>query len=75
MDHDQGTSDVASPLRDHPGIKRKGDRWIVEQLEHALWRNRNGDNPNLRRSRIIFDFDLGKARIVEKTPGTVPAHG
>ena len=43
--------------------KSKGDPSIIAELELALWRNRNDDNPNQRRGRMIFDFDLGKIRV------------
>jgi hypothetical protein len=43
--------------------KPKGDPWIIEQLEIARSRNRNGDNPNLSKGRMIFDFRIGKIRV------------
>lgn len=41
----------------------KGDPWIIAQLKEALRRNRDNDNPNLKRGRMVFDFDLGRIRI------------
>lgn len=43
--------------------RQNGDPWIIEQLDHARWRNRNGDNPNMKRGRMIFDFGQGKVRV------------
>lgn len=41
----------------------KGDPRIIAELERARWRNRNDDNPNMARPRMVFDFDLEKVRI------------
>lgn len=41
----------------------KGDPFIIAALEHARFRNRNGGDPNLKRPRMIFDFDLNRIRI------------
>ena len=41
----------------------KGDPWIISRLEEVRRRNRAGDNPNLARGRMIFDFRSGKVRI------------
>lgn len=46
---------------------QKGDPRIIAELDNALWRNRNRDNPNLARGRMFFDFDLGKVRIASGT--------
>jgi hypothetical protein len=58
------TTDVAAPENGHPGseapINKKGDLFIVAQLQRVRFRNRSGDNPNLGRSRMFFDFDAGR---------------
>lgn len=55
------TESFAAPIG-HPATKReaKGDPRIVAELEHARFRNRNDDNPNMRKSRMFFDFDAGR---------------
>ncbi|MGJ4888913.1 hypothetical protein ACQR1Y_12005 [Bradyrhizobium sp. HKCCYLRH3099] len=39
---------------------KAGDLRIIEELEIIRRRNRNGDNPNLCRPRMIFDFETSK---------------
>lgn len=44
---------------------QKGDVWIIARLEEVRRRNSVGDNPNLQRQRMFFDFERGKVRIEE----------
>lgn len=59
----QGTSAPAVAPNGHPDINRKGDPWIIACLEEVRWRNRNDDNPNLKRTRMVFDFKAGRIRV------------
>lgn len=61
----QGTAADAVAANGHPGINRKGDPWIIAQLEEVRWRNRNGTNPNLTRPRMVMDFKAGRIRTEE----------
>lgn len=67
MDQDlvQGATEQAAPIIGHPGINPKGDQWIIARLEQARRRNRDNDNPNLKRGRMVFDFAVGRVRIAE----------
>jgi len=47
-----------------PAINEKGDPWIIARLQEARRRNRIGDNPNLKRARMVFDFKASRV-IVE----------
>jgi len=48
---------------------QKGDPQIIAELEHVRWRNRNNDNPNLRRGLMFYDFGVGAIAIAR--PGVV----
>ena len=41
----------------------KGDPWIIAELEQVRRRNAFGDNPNMERGRMVYDFDAGKVRV------------
>ncbi len=44
----------------------KGDPRISAELEHARFRNRSGDNPNLAKPLIFWDFESGKVCVEEQ---------
>ena len=41
-------------------LPQKGDPFILAALEEALFRNRSGTNPNLKRGRMFYDFKAGR---------------
>ena len=41
------------------------DKRIIADLEYARQRNAAGDNPNLHKPRMVYDFTRGKVRIGE----------
>lgn len=41
----------------------KGDPWIIAELQQVRRRNAFGDNPNMERGRLVYDFDAGKVRV------------
>lgn len=47
----------------------KGDPWIIAELREARCRNRIGDNPNLKRGRMFFDFGAGRVAIEDAGHG------